>query len=121
MRRPESQFATPRALSAAKALGASVRAKRLTMNSTQADFCARARISRATLARIESGDAAVSFAAWLSALEEASLLHLLESPGAMRGEARGVATARAELTTVPARQRASGAHGASARADAYDF
>jgi transcriptional regulator with XRE-family HTH domain len=108
MRRPESQFVTPVGVAAAKHLGQAVRASRLSMNSTQADFSARARLSRATLARIESGDPAVSFSSWLSAMEEASLLHVLQTSTATPGKA------------TP-RQRASGQHGAAARQDAYDF
>ena len=112
MRRPESEFVTPVAQEAAKQLGKAVRASRLRMNSTQSDFSARARLSRATLARIESGDTAVSFSAWLSAMEEASLLHVLPSG------ARAASPAQAPSVT---RQRASGLHGAAAREDAYDF
>jgi transcriptional regulator with XRE-family HTH domain len=112
MRRPESQFVTPTGLQAAQHLGQAVRASRLAMNSTQADFSARARLSRATLARIESGDPAVSFSSWLSVMEEASLLHVFQAN-----------TPSQTLTPNRAatRQRASGQHGAAARQDAYDF
>ena len=116
MRRPELDFVTPAGLDAATQLGKAVRASRLAMNSTQLDFSARARLSRATLARIESGDPAVSFGSWLSAMEEASLLHLLQpSPSPSPSPS---ATKQARAVT---RQRASGLHGAAAREDAYDF
>jgi transcriptional regulator with XRE-family HTH domain len=112
MRRPESQFVTPAGLQTAQHLGQAVRTSRLAMNSTQADFSARARLSRATLARIESGDPAVSFSSWLSALEEASLLQRLNADTGIH--------AATQARTVT-RQRASGLHGAAAREDAYDF
>lgn len=114
MRRPELDFVTPAGLEAAQQLGKAVRAARLAINSTQADFSARARLSRATLARIESGDPAVSFSSWLSAMEEASLLHLLQPSAPARTNAPTPARAGT-------RQRASGLHGAAARKDAYDF
>jgi len=116
MRRSELDFVTPAALDAAKQLGKAVRASRLSMNSTQLDFSARARLSRATLARIESGDPAVSFSSWLSAMEEASLLHLLQPSTSPSERANAQTQARAVT-----RQRASGLHGAAAREDAYDF
>lgn len=114
MRRPELEFVTPAGLDTAERLGKTVRAARLAMNSTQSDFSARARLSRATLARIESGDPAVSFSSWLSAMEEASLLHLLQTSA----PARANAPTQARAVT---RQRASGMHGAAARENAYDF
>ena len=114
MRRPESQFITPVGVAAAKHLGQAVRASRLAMNSTQSDFSARARLSRATLARIESGDPAVSFSSWLSAMEEASLLHVLKANGTTEAPTRAP-------TQAATRQRASGQHGAAARQEAYDF
>jgi transcriptional regulator with XRE-family HTH domain len=116
MRRPESQFVTPAGLQTAQQLGQAVRASRLAMNSTQADFSARARLSRATLARIESGDPAVSFSSWLSAMEEASLLQRLNADAGISA----ATPARAVVRPVM-RQRASGLHGAAAREDAYDF
>lgn len=116
MRRPESQFVTAAGLQAAQQLGQAVRASRLTMNSTQADFSGRARLSRATLARIESGDPAVSFSSWLSAMEEASLLQRLNTDADIHAPTQ----TRASVRPVT-RQRASGLHGAAAREDAYDF
>jgi transcriptional regulator with XRE-family HTH domain len=112
MRRPESQFVTPIGAATAKHLGQAVRAARLAMNSTQADFSARARLGRATLARIESGDPAVSFSSWLSVMEEASLLHVLQANTPLQSPTP---------TRAAMRQRASGLHGAAARQDAYDF
>ena len=118
MRRPELAFVTPAGIEAAEQLGQAVRAARLAMNSTQRDFSARARLSRATLARIESGDPAVSFSSWLSAMEEASLLHLLQPSPDSSSSARTNVPTQARAAT---RQRAAGLHGAAAREDAYDF
>ena len=82
MRRSEADFASPIAREAALRLGRAVRRARIGGQLTQADFADRARIGRRTLIRIEIGDPSVSFTGWLSALECAGLLGLLELPPA---------------------------------------
>ncbi|HEV3239942.1 MAG TPA: helix-turn-helix transcriptional regulator [Casimicrobiaceae bacterium] len=77
MPRLETAFATPVTREAAIRLGAAIRQARLARRMSTAECAERARISRATLVRIESGDVAVRLGAWLSALEVCNLLHLL--------------------------------------------
>lgn len=115
MRRPEASFASPAAGEAAQRLGKSIQLARLARNVTQDDFSRRARISRPTLQRIERGDPAVSFTSWLSALEAASLLHLLKAASEPASDRLGTATRDAER-----RLRASGRRKTSASAG-YDF
>lgn len=79
MRRPEANFASPLSATVAVQLGEAVRTSRLSRNLTQSDFAERARMSVATLQRIERGDPAVSFTSWLSAMEAGSLLAALQN------------------------------------------
>lgn len=117
MRRPEASFASPLAASVATQLGAAIRVARLGRNLTQADFAQRARVSLATLQRIERGDPAVSFTSWLSAMEASSLLGVLKAaaePGADK-----VGSARRQLEQ---RQRASRPRSKAADPmQSYDF
>ena len=116
MRRPETAFATPSSLGAAQKLGRAVRLARLARNLTQVDFAERSRISLATLNRIERGAPAVSFTSWLSALETASLLSLLERLADPDADARGRVQRSMEV-----RKRASGRKSKAARKDDYAF
>jgi|SRR5271154_3448346 len=77
MPRLETNFATPATREAASQLGIAIRQARLARKLTTAECAERARISRATLVRIESGDVAVRLGSWLSVLEVCNLLHLL--------------------------------------------
>lgn len=76
MRRPEKHFATPAAVAVAKAVGTALRAARVARRRTLDDAAQRARVSRRTLHRIESGDVAVAFGSWLAVLESLGLLQL---------------------------------------------
>jgi transcriptional regulator with XRE-family HTH domain len=102
MRRPEASFASPLAASVAAQLGGAIRGARLGRNLTQGDFAQRARVSLATLQRIERGDPAVSFTSWLSALEASSLLNVLKAAAEQSTDAVGGARRQIEQ-----RQRAS--------------
>ena len=114
MRRKESEFASSAARAVAIRLGQAIRLARLGRNQPQSDFAERARIGRRTLTRIESGDPAVSFTGWLSALECASLLSLLEKAANPESDPIGQAQRAAQT-----RKRARRA-GPQAR-DNYDF
>jgi transcriptional regulator with XRE-family HTH domain len=117
MRRPEAQFVSPLSASVAVQLGAAIRQARLIRNLTQADFSQRARISVATLQRIERGDPAVSFTGWLSTMEAASLLSALKAAAQPAADVHGNA-----LRQLGQRQRASRPRSsASDRLDAYAF
>lgn len=102
MRRPEASFTSPLSASVAAQLGGAIRVARLARNLTQADFAQRARVSLATLQRIERGDPAVSFTSWLSAMEVSSLLNLLKATAESSAGPVGGARRQIEL-----RQRAS--------------
>lgn len=77
MPRPEKSFATPEVTLAARELGMAIKQARLARNRTRNDFAERARISAATLDRLEHGDVAVRMGAWFAALQAANLLQLL--------------------------------------------
>lgn len=109
MRRPEANFASPLSASVATQLGGAIRVARLGRNLTQGDFAQRARISLATLQRIERGDPAVSFTSWLSAMEASSLLSVLKA--AAEPSADTVGSSRRQLEQ---RQRASKLRGRAA-------
>lgn len=102
MRRPEASFASPQSAAVAKQLGGAIRLARLGRNLTQGDFAQRARVSLATLQRIERGDPAVSFTSWLSAMEAGSLLGALKA--AAEPSADTVGSSRRQIEQ---RQRAS--------------
>jgi|GEM_PF-1511539 len=116
MRRPEAAFASPASIEVARQLGSAVRSARLARNLTQADFAERARMSLATLQRIERGDPAVSLTSWLSAMEVASILSLLKRVADPQADAGG--RARRQLEE---RQRATGSRGKASGTDPYDF
>jgi len=103
MRRPELVAASPSVQQTATQLGDAVRRARLASNVTREDFAARARMSRITLIRIEQGDRSVGFSFWLSALEAASLLHLITAAANPSADTTGVAQRRLEE-----RKRATG-------------
>jgi transcriptional regulator with XRE-family HTH domain len=79
MRRRESEFASPAASHAAAHLGGLIRQARLARSWTQRDLAERARISLATVKRLEHGAVAVSLGGWLSVFESLGLLPLLQS------------------------------------------
>jgi transcriptional regulator with XRE-family HTH domain len=116
MRRPEANFASPVSASVAVQLGHAIRLARLGRNLTQADFAERARVSIATLQRIERGDPAVSFTSWLSAMEAGSLLPLLKAAADPHADARGSAQRQLEQ-----RRRASKPKTNASETDAYAF
>jgi transcriptional regulator with XRE-family HTH domain len=116
MRRPEASFASPISASVAVQLGRAIRLARLGRNLTQADFAERARVSVATLQRIEHGDPAVSFTSWLSAMETGSLLPLLKAAADPSADARGDAQRQMDQ-----RRRASKLRRNASQADSYAF
>ena len=116
MRRPEAKFVSPVSASVATQLGHAVRLARLGRNLTQGDFAQRARISLATLQRIERGDPAVSFTSWLSAMEAGALLPILKAAADPSADARGNAQRQLEQ-----RRRASKVGSKASPADAYAF
>ena len=116
MRRSEASFASPMSASVATQLGRAIRLARLGRNLTQEDFAQRARISVATLQRIERGDPAVSFSSWLSAMEVGSLLAVLKAAADPNADALGVAQRQLEQ-----RRRASKVRSPASQVDAYDF
>ena len=116
MRRPEAEFVSPLSQSTAVSLGLAVRAARLARNLTQRDLAERSRMSRATLIRIERGDAAVSLGAWLSALESTALLGLLQSAAQPESDTVGRARRNDQL-----RKRATGSRTIVSREEEYDF
>lgn len=77
MRRRESDFATPAAHATATHLGELVRQARLARSWTQQALAERARVSPATLKRMEGGAVEVSLGGWLSVFECLGLLPLL--------------------------------------------
>jgi len=77
MRRINEDFASPELKLLTKQLGEAVKAARIARNISRADFCERANLGLSTLARIEGGDVAVNFLAWLQAFERAGIVHLL--------------------------------------------
>ena len=77
MRRKEAEFATPAASKAAAHLGDLVRQARLARSWTQQGLAERARISLATLKRMEGGAVEVSLGGWLAVFESLGLLSLL--------------------------------------------
>ena len=79
MQKQEADFASSASLNMAKKLGDAIRLARIARNRSREDLAQRSKMSRNTLARLESGDVAVRMGAWLSALEATGLLHLLEN------------------------------------------
>jgi transcriptional regulator with XRE-family HTH domain len=79
MRRKESSFATPAATNTASHLSDLVRQARLARSWTQQSLAERARISLATLKRMEGGALEVSLGGWLSVFETLGLLSLFNA------------------------------------------
>ena len=77
MRRKEAEFATSSAVKAAVHLGNLVRQARLARSWTQQGLAERARVSLATLKRMEGGAVEVSLGGWLAVFESLGLLPLL--------------------------------------------
>ena len=79
MKRQEDHFSSPAAREAARHLGALMRQARLARRWTLAELAERARISPATLKRVEKGAPSVSLGVWLALFERLGLLpRLLE-------------------------------------------
>lgn len=76
MRRKEADFASAPVSRAAEHLGNLVRQARLARSWTQRDLAERARISLATLKRLEGGAVEVSLGGWLTVFESLGLLSL---------------------------------------------
>ncbi len=77
MRRKEADFATPAVAKTATHLGDLVRQARLARSWTRQALAERARISLATLKRLEGGAVEVSLGGWLAVFESLGLLPLL--------------------------------------------
>lgn len=77
MKRQESSFASPPAEATGHHLGALVRQARVARNWTMAELAERARVSLATLKRIEGGSLSTSLGAWLAVLERVGLMSRL--------------------------------------------
>jgi transcriptional regulator with XRE-family HTH domain len=77
MRRKETDFASDAAARASRHMGALVRQARLARAWTQQGLAERARISLATLKRIEGGAVEVSLGGWLAVFESVGLLPLI--------------------------------------------
>lgn len=76
MRRKESDFSTPAVSRTATHLGDLIRQARLARSWTQQGLAERARISLATLKRMEGGAVEVSLGGWLAVFESLGLLPL---------------------------------------------
>jgi len=120
MQKPEASFATPEVLKSAQSLGNAIRLARLARNRTRVDFAERAHVSPNTLDRLERGDVAVRMGAWLSALQTASLLHLLETVSNPDADTLG-RTQRNQRANNAARKRASSIKETSTGNEDYDF
>lgn len=77
MKRQESEFASPPAEATGRHLGALVRQARIARRWTMAELAERARVSLATLKRIEGGSLSTSLGAWLAVLERVGLMSRL--------------------------------------------
>ncbi|XAI97131.1 hypothetical protein [Dolichospermum phage Dfl-JY45] len=102
MRRKEFDFATPAAQATAAHLGALVRQARLARTWTQQALAERARISLATLKRLEGGAVEVSLGGWLAVFECLGLLHLL---GALRDPVSAAVLDATRMQRARARKR----------------
>lgn len=105
MRKSEKQYVSAVATAQAKRWGALIKAARLSRNLTQALAAERARMSQFTWIKIEKGEVAVSFGAWLSALEILGLLDAVVLPN----------------TPEPPRQRRVRARESKSAATEFDF
>lgn len=75
MRSRQTERAGPAARAAAKHLGLLVRQARLARRWSLVELSERARVSLATMKRVEAGSLAASLGTWLSLLERLGLLH----------------------------------------------
>ncbi len=71
------EFASSEVRRVARRMGKLVREARLARRMPQTELAARARTSAQTVMRIEAGSSAASLGAWLSVMEQLSLLKLL--------------------------------------------
>lgn len=78
MRRSTTDYATPAAQKTAKHLGEMVRSARLARGWSQESLAERARVSPATMNRLEQGGVNVALGTWLAALERLGLLSKLD-------------------------------------------
>ena len=74
MKRSQDMVTTPAARATARHLAALVKQARLARRWSQAELAERARVSGATVHRIEHGSVAASLGAWLAVLERLGLL-----------------------------------------------
>lgn len=79
MRRKEASFATPAAAATAVHLGTLAKRARIARAWTQRSLAERARVSLATLKRIEGGAVEASLGAWLAVFETLGLLSLFSN------------------------------------------
>ncbi len=77
MKRQESNFSTPPVEATGHHLGALVRQARIARNWTMAELAERARVSLATLKRIEGGSLSTALGAWLAVFERVGLMSRL--------------------------------------------
>ena len=78
MRRKTSDFATLAAQQTAKHLGDMVRSARLARGWSQESLAERARVSPATMNRLEKGGVNIALGTWLAAFERLGLLSKLD-------------------------------------------
>lgn len=102
MRRKEADFASAPVSRAAEHLGNLVRQARLARSWTQRDLAERARISLATLKRLEGGAVEVSLGGWLSVFENLRLLSLF---GTLRDSASAALLDTTKTQRVRPRRR----------------
>lgn len=74
MKRQESKFASPLSEATGRHLGVLVRQARLARRWTMVELAERARVSLATLKRIEGGSPSTSLGAWLAVFERVGLM-----------------------------------------------
>ena len=77
MKRRESEFASPPVEATGRHLGALVRQARIARRWTMTELAERARVSLATLKRIEGGSLSASLGAWLAVFERVGLMSRL--------------------------------------------
>lgn len=102
MRRKEADFASPAAMKVGAHLGDLVRQARLARSWTQQGLAERARISLATVKRMEGGAVEVSLGGWLAVFESLGLLSLFS---ALRDPASAALLDRTKIQRSRAGQR----------------
>lgn len=78
MRRIEADYATPAGLGTAQHLARLVKNARIARGWSQASLAERARLSPATMSRIEQGSVGASLGAWLAVFERLGLLSKID-------------------------------------------